>query len=639
MLLPMRRIDVIAPHRQLQSVLRLLHRVGVVHLVPFEPPAGPGATIFDAYPSSIDTSAEQRCLDWLSELATWLGPAEVRPVPTAELWALDQHSLNERLTAMAQVHRLAQELATERALAQAERSGFERLRELAEGLRRTMDRLPVPPGYGVAAVVLPSRVRGALDALCDEVTELTTGRCGMVVCDLDPDRAAGVIVYPTRYGGDLQRLLGGRQVDWYAVPEGLACVPFDELLPKLTEEVERSRARADRTQTGLAALAAEHASTVAALQLVLGDRVSEAKAVGEAGASDHIVVLSGWVPAHRLSALRSALGPNVAVAERELTRGELEGAPVALENRRVIRAFEPLASFVSFPRYGSLDPTPALALTFPLFFGLMVGDAAYGLLLLGLLVWAHRRWRGRPFMSVLWPVGFLATVATIGFGILYGEWFGGTGRAVLGLRPLWLDRQEAIQSLLLLAIGIGVLQVGLGLALGAVNAARLGQRRNLVARATQLTSLAAILVVLGWMAAFVAPPAGCAALVVLGIGLVILAATLGLAGPVEMLTIVGNVLSYTRLMAIGLASVMLAVVANRLGELPGSLLLGLAVAGSLHLLNIVLGTFDATVQGLRLHYVEFFTKFVEPGYVRYAPFASALDLANRGLGLSSEGGP
>jgi V/A-type H+-transporting ATPase subunit I len=77
-------------------------------------------------------------------------------------------------------------------------------------------------------------------------------------------------------------------------------------------------------------------------------------------------------------------------------------------------------------------------------------------------------------------------------------------------------------------------------------------------------------------------------------------------------------------MAIGMASVMLALVANSLGGIIGNVLIGLVVAALLHGVNLVLGFFDATVQGLRLHYVEFFTKFVEPGGTRYEPFASVL---------------
>ena len=84
-------------------------------------------------------------------------------------------------------------------------------------------------------------------------------------------------------------------------------------------------------------------------------------------------------------------------------------------------------------------------------------------------------------------------------------------------------------------------------------------------------------------------------------------------------------LSYARLMAIGLASVMLAVVANRLGGVAGNLLVGFAIALVFHVLNFGLGFFDASIQALRLHYVEFFGKFVERGGRRFCPFVSALD--------------
>jgi V/A-type H+-transporting ATPase subunit I len=102
---------------------------------------------------------------------------------------------------------------------------------------------------------------------------------------------------------------------------------------------------------------------------------------------------------------------------------------------------------------------------------------------------------------------------------------------------------------------------------------------------------------------------------------------MGLAGPVEMLGVMGNVLSYTRLMAIALAGVMLALIADEMASLVPTVVFGLLVAILLHGLNLTLGVFDASVQGLRLHYVEFFTKFVEPGGTPYAPFASALGRA------------
>jgi V/A-type H+-transporting ATPase subunit I len=89
--------------------------------------------------------------------------------------------------------------------------------------------------------------------------------------------------------------------------------------------------------------------------------------------------------------------------------------------------------------------------------------------------------------------------------------------------------------------------------------------------------------------------------------------------PLEVLGAVGNVLSYLRIAAIGLASVYLSRVANELGA-AGPLWLGIVVATLFHALNVALGAFSPTIQALRLHYVEFFGKFFEPGGRAYEPF-------------------
>jgi V/A-type H+-transporting ATPase subunit I len=94
-----------------------------------------------------------------------------------------------------------------------------------------------------------------------------------------------------------------------------------------------------------------------------------------------------------------------------------------------------------------------------------------------------------------------------------------------------------------------------------------------------------------------------------------------LLGPLELIGTVGNVLSYLRLAAIGLASVYLARVANELGTaIP--LVFGIMVAALFHALNLALGTFSPTIQSLRLHYVEFFDKFHEPGGTAFRPFGA-----------------
>jgi V/A-type H+-transporting ATPase subunit I len=90
--------------------------------------------------------------------------------------------------------------------------------------------------------------------------------------------------------------------------------------------------------------------------------------------------------------------------------------------------------------------------------------------------------------------------------------------------------------------------------------------------------------------------------------------------PIELLTTLGNILSYARIMALGVASVMLAIVANKMAGAIGSVAVGAMFALLFHLVNFAIGVFSPTIHALRLHYVEFFGKFYSPGGVRYQPF-------------------
>jgi len=115
------------------------------------------------------------------------------------------------------------------------------------------------------------------------------------------------------------------------------------------------------------------------------------------------------------------------------------------------------------------------------------------------------------------------------------------------------------------------------------------------------------------------------ALATVVVGLVLMIALEGpmglLTGPLELMGTIGNVLSYLRIAAIGIASVYLARVANELGAL-GPVWIGVIVAALFHTLNLALGTFSPAIQALRLHYVEFFGKFYEGGGTAFQPFGS-----------------
>ena len=96
--------------------------------------------------------------------------------------------------------------------------------------------------------------------------------------------------------------------------------------------------------------------------------------------------------------------------------------------------------------------------------------------------------------------------------------------------------------------------------------------------------------------------------------------TEGIIGLLEIFSVFGNILSYSRIMAIGLASVILALVANRLAEASHNIIAGILIGMTIHLINFVMGVFSPTIHSLRLHYVEFFTKFYMPSGKTFKPF-------------------
>jgi len=338
-------------------------------------------------------------------------------------------------------------------------------------------------------------------------------------------------------------------------------------------------------------------------------------------ATDNCFVVFGWIPTADTVTLRDSLAKQfhdtVLVEEKEILEHDLDTVPVTLRNPPYFQPFELLVQLLPLPRYTSIDPTPFIGIFFPLFFGMILGDVAYGLVLLlaafALIAFA----KPKPLQQAARILGVCA-VYTIVFGLLYGELLGDLGSQWLGLEPL-IDRRTSIMPMFYFAVAAGTVHVGVGLILGALTAFRGKHRKE---AAFRLASVLLLVCIAGILASYFAPVAMLLRRPLMIAALIIAPALLltgGLLAPFELIRSLGNIVSYARIMAVGLASVLLAYVANRLAGAAGSVWLGVAVAILLHAFNLVLGVFAPTIHALRLHYVEFFGKFFEPGGRRYEP--------------------
>ncbi len=430
----------------------------------------------------------------------------------------------------------------------------------------------------------------------------------------------------------MNALLGRMQVNPIALPESLQNVPFQDALARIHQRLEEIPQRLAAIDAQLQEAAKRHrARWLGALQ-ALERRLEQLRARQRLAETQHTFVLAGWLPRERLDALRQTLDARLpgALVIQELPPSpeEARNAPVLLTGNRFTRPFHFFIQLLALPRYGTIDPTALMALFMPLFFGLMLGDIGYGLSLLIIVLLARRRLAPGSGLRDLMTFLLIGSLWTVVFGVIFGEFFGDLGRHRFGLHPLWMERSEpdALAPLLLFTIALGAMHIVLGLLLGVWQAWHLHQRHELWERAGKLVGLIGLFLLIGVIARQL--PAGwmTPALAAVIVGLAMLIYGLGSVGallaPVELLGALGNVLSYLRLAAIGLASVYLALVGNLMVGKMGVVWLGVLIALLFHALNLAMGAFSPSIHALRLHYVEFFTKFYEEGGQPFQPFGA-----------------
>lgn len=363
-------------------------------------------------------------------------------------------------------------------------------------------------------------------------------------------------------------------------------------------------------------------------------------------ATEHTMLLEGWVKRHEYPQLEKIVGKFDACSVDEIAPAEGEEPPVDIENRTTIRPFEVVTRLYGMPGPREVDPTAFFAPFFALFFGLCLTDAGYGVILiaiLGLVVWKMHGDR-----KLLWLL-IIGSILTVVAGALTGGWFGdGIQQFVPGLdrarqAVMWFDPLEDPMKFFILALALGYFQIIFGVTIGFVHAMR--QRRYVDAVFDHLTWL----VMLNSIAIFGAAKAGVFPPVVGTIfgWIVLVPAALiflgshregGWGGRLGMgayslfstIFFLGDVLSYLRLMALGMATAGLGMAVNVMTKVTmdipwiGWALAPLVFVGG-HAFNLVINALGAFVHTLRLQYVEFFPKFLQGGGREFRP----MQMANR----------
>jgi V/A-type H+-transporting ATPase subunit I len=324
--------------------------------------------------------------------------------------------------------------------------------------------------------------------------------------------------------------------------------------------------------------------------------------------SKNFFIIKGYCEPEKLPLLKKEL-PYITL----LSKNAGPEAPTKFKERKIGKHFQIITELFGTPAYGSVDPTPLIALFYPLFFGFMFADIGYGLLLL-FFVALLRIFLGKEFHSAYVIFGLSGIVAII-FGLCFGSFFGN----LIPVTPLIGDSFSIAFPLLIASLAIGLIHLNIGTAL---NMYQMKQHkkpmRDILMKATgfYILQLAVIAAILGF--SYLALGFG-------GLLLVLLIKEKGAFGIMDLTGFVGNLFSYARLLALSLASGGLALVINIIankalsfGKLGIVLWLLILLVG--HSFNFILGVLGCTIHAARLHYVEFFSFFFEGEGTKFNPF-------------------
>jgi V/A-type H+/Na+-transporting ATPase subunit I len=622
MIVKMAKVEVVGPKHLLMEVLDLVREQGI-----FQAETGSAGFVTGGEGAKVktlaldeETMAQRLFFEDLRQkidtLFTFLPGLESRPSYLEPLSVIDAvaGTIDRHVAHCGDIYRRREGLRKEGGELEKYRGVLATLESLLSGME-TKSGLDFV-GITLRETALLERVTGALD-------QLTEGKFEIVTSVAEDGTMIGLIAVTAEMAERVRRALSDERVPEMSFPASFQDLPFPRKLQRIGErlaEIARDTAAIDGE---LELFAHRWKSIYLRVREWLDQRLALLKATAFVHETAMCFFLYGWMPATDVAGLsrrlRERFGGRVVLEEKQIREEDLDKVPVTLQNPPYFRPFEILIRLLPLPRYSSYDPTPFVAIFFPLFFGMMLGDAGHGAVLVLAALVLERIFRKRRNIRDAARILLVSSLYAILFGFFYGEFFGEFGREMFGFRPLVTERRTAILPMIFFALSVGIMHVVIGLLLGVISALKRKTGKE------ALFKLLMILAVIGLVALFSSlvlpvPHALTKAIAItLAVAIPLFFITGGLMAPLELLKVIGNIISYVRIMAIGLTSVYLAMAANNLAGVTGDIITGTIVAGIFHAVAIVVGVFSPTIHALRLHYVEFFSKFLEHGGRRFEP--------------------
>ncbi len=364
---------------------------------------------------------------------------------------------------------------------------------------------------------------------------------------------------------------------------------------------------------------------------ILFDKAASQSLLLETG---YTFILQGWIPSHLTDEVGKALSADFVIAYKSRKAKAQDEYPILLKNHPLVKPYEVVTEMFSPPSVRDVDPNPVMAPFFLLFFSMMLSDAGYGLVLAAgcaLLIWKFKVTGNLRSMAMFIFQGSLASVV---WGFLFGGFFGDIITAITSGRysfpALWFNPMEEPTRLMIWSVLFGTMHLFAGMLTKAYILIITGHLKDAVYDIfSWIIALTGIGLILG------GPAMGIPALAEAGkymalAGILVIVLFGGRDAKYTIMTIIkglialynitsyfSDILSYTRILALSLATAVIGMVVNMLGSIlgfgPAGILLFIVVGVFGHLLNLAISALGCYVHTSRLQYVEFFSKFYEGG--------------------------
>lgn len=485
----------------------------------------------------------------------------------------------------------------------------------------------------------PERVIKELDGMAAEIFPVSTDATGVYVA---------LLVYRSEEDAVLRALSG---LGFLKAPLPATSKTVPTLLAEARLAQKQAEEETERLKARLSVLA-DKLDEVEILYDVERTTLLAEENKKALGATDQCVILRGWCPVSERERVAAALTPFCAAYSFE-PPAEGDEPPILLKNNGFAKNFEWVLGMYAYPKYGTFDPTLVMSFFYFLIFGLMFADAGYGLLLslvcFGAVHWLHPPEGMKRFLLMFGYCG----ISCILFGVLLGSYFGNFPLAfmenMMGLPPEQLPRLSLLpaeaanvavlfdpvqnpMAFLILSLGFGALHLIAGMAVKAFILCK--QKKPLDA----LFDIVSYWVLFAGFGALLFSKRVALILCLVGVGMIVLTAGRhkkgipmkiagGFLGLYDLINYASDLLSYSRILALGLAAGVIGQVVNILATLKGASFIGVIVMLLVfvigHLLNLVINVLGTFVHTSRLQYIEFFNKFYEEGGTAFRPMVPA----------------